>query len=148
MEKDVETAKENAGASDADVEAIEATTGCILVVDDEKSLRWSLAEGLREDGYEVLEAEDGTECFAALDSQPVDVVLLDLKLPGEDGLIILQRIKDKYPDVTVVMMTAYGKFENAVKADSTLVNAIKKISGRVQKEKAESKTRKKKKMFF
>jgi DNA-binding NtrC family response regulator len=116
VEKDVEAAEEIVRASDADVDGTEVISGCILVVDDEKSLRWSLAEGLREDGYEVLEAENGTQCYAALDSHPVDVVLLDLKLPGEDGLTILRRIKEKYPDVTVVMMTAYGKFENAVKA--------------------------------
>lgn len=92
------------------------TTGVILVVDDEKSLRWSLAEGLREDGYDVMEAGNGTECFEALEASPVDVVLLDLKLPGEDGLTILRRIKADCPDVTVVMMTAYGRFEDAVKA--------------------------------
>jgi DNA-binding NtrC family response regulator len=92
------------------------TSGTVLVVDDEKSLRWSLAEGLREDGYEVMEAENGTECFETLAAHPVDVVLLDLKLPGEDGLTILKRIKAEYPDVIVVMMTAYGRFEDAVKA--------------------------------
>ena len=69
------------------------TSGTILVVDDEKSLRWSLAEGLREDGYDVKEAENGTQCFEVLGAHPVDVVLLDLKLPGEDGLTIIKRIK-------------------------------------------------------
>jgi two-component system response regulator AtoC len=116
MEKDAETAEEKVGTSEAEMGTPEVVTGVVLVVDDEKSLRWSLAEGLREDGYDVVEAENGTECFAVLDSQPVDVVLLDLKLPGEDGLTILQRIKHSYPEVTVVMMTAYGKFEDAVKA--------------------------------
>ncbi len=94
----------------------ELLTGNILVVDDERSLRWSLSEGLREDGYDVAEAENGEECFKVLAAQPVDLVLLDLKLPGEDGLTILKRIRAEYPDVTVVMMTAYGRFEDAVKA--------------------------------
>jgi two-component system response regulator AtoC len=107
-------ATESAGAGAGPAEG--GSTGSILVVDDERSLRWSLAEGLREDGYDVAEAENGSECFKTLGAQPVDLVLLDLKLPGEDGLTILKRIKAEYPDVTVVMMTAYGRFEDAVKA--------------------------------
>jgi len=113
---DAEVGERDTDVGTMGIRATEATTGCILIVDDEKSLRWSLAEGLREDGYDVVEAQDGAECYAALASNPVDVVLLDLKLPGEDGLTILRRIKGDYPDVTVVMMTAYGKFEDAVKA--------------------------------
>ncbi len=129
MDKDVEATdeeirREDGGApagvaaegSDGEGARATVTSGTILVVDDERSLRWSLAEGLREDGYEVMEAENGTECFKALEAQPVDVVLLDLRLPGEDGLTILKRIKTEYPDMTVVMMTAYGRFEDAVKA--------------------------------
>jgi len=110
MERDAETIEVEGGLPGG------LATGTVLIVDDEHSLRWSLAEGLREDGYEVFEAGNGSECFETLSKCPVDVVLLDLKLPGEDGLTILKRIKSEYPDVTVVMMTAYGRFEDAVKA--------------------------------
>lgn len=129
MERDAEGIKTTLEGSPTEVEKAigeqtpggvgtpgEDATSSILIVDDERSLRWSLAEGLREDGYKVAEAENGTECFEVLAGQPVDVVLLDLRLPGEDGLTILKRIKTDYPDVTVVMMTAYGRFEDAVKA--------------------------------
>jgi len=90
----------------------------VLVVDDEKTLRFTLAEALRDEGYLTHEAAGGSEAFAALRGQNVDVVLLDMRLKesGEDGIVLLKRIKKDFPEVEVVMMTAYGKFEHAVEA--------------------------------
>ena len=90
----------------------------VLVVDDEKSLRFTLGEALRDEGYVPHEAENGTEAMARLREEPIELVLLDLRLQasGENGLQILKAIKKEFPAVEVVMMTAYGKFDDAVEA--------------------------------
>jgi two-component system, NtrC family, response regulator AtoC len=87
----------------------------ILVVDDEQLIRWSLAERLRSEGYEVLEAENGAE---ALDhaQQGVDLVLLDYKLPDLDGVTILRKLKELDPDTLVILLTAYASVDTAVTA--------------------------------
>lgn len=90
----------------------------ILIIDDEKSLRFTLGEALRGEGFRVFEAPGGAAGFAFLREEEVDLVLLDQKLKesGEDGLEILKTIKRDYPEVEVVMMTAFGRFESAVEA--------------------------------
>jgi two-component system, NtrC family, response regulator AtoC len=87
----------------------------ILVVDDEPLIRWSLAERLRADGYEVIEAPTGRD---ALERVPdgVDLVLLDYKLPDIDGVSVLRTIKEHDPDILVVLLTAYATIETAVEA--------------------------------
>lgn len=90
----------------------------ILVVDDEKTLRFTLAESMGDEGYAAYQAANGVEAFGHLRENAVDVVLLDmmLKESGEDGLNLLKRIKKDFPEVEVIMMTAYGKFNHAVEA--------------------------------
>ncbi|MFH1144410.1 MAG: sigma-54 dependent transcriptional regulator [Candidatus Eisenbacteria bacterium] len=90
----------------------------LLVVDDEESIRISLSEALRDACTCVSTAIGGEEAMAILAREDVDLVLLDLRLSQtqEDGLEVLKRIKQEYPTVTVIMMTAYGKFESAVAA--------------------------------
>ena len=92
--------------------------GTILVVDDDKSVRFTLAEALREDGHAVQAAADGAECHEMLAREAIDVVFLDqnLKESGESGLDILTQIRDKYPDTVVIMLTAYGRFADALEA--------------------------------
>ena len=92
--------------------------GTILVVDDERLIRWSLKERLSRDGYTVLQAADGAEAEAALATAEVDLVLLDLKLPDTDGITLLTRIREEKPAAAVIMMTAHGSAEVADEARS------------------------------
>ena len=87
----------------------------ILVVDDEQLIRWSLAERLRADGHDVVEAPTGQ---AALDcmADGVDLVLLDYKLPDIDGVTVLRQIKEHDADILVILLTAYATVETAVEA--------------------------------
>jgi DNA-binding NtrC family response regulator len=87
----------------------------VLLVDDEPLIRWSLAERLRLDGHEMIEA--GT-VIEALDhaEKGVDLVLLDYKLPDGDGLSVLRRVREIDPDVLVIMLTAHREVEVVVEA--------------------------------
>jgi DNA-binding NtrC family response regulator len=87
----------------------------ILVVDDEALIRWSLAERLKAEGYDVLEAETGR---AALDKLPegVDLILLDYRLPDTDGVTVLRKAKEFDQDILVILLTAYASVETAVEA--------------------------------
>ncbi|MBM3779017.1 MAG: sigma-54-dependent Fis family transcriptional regulator [Acidimicrobiia bacterium] len=87
----------------------------VLVVDDEPLVRWSLRERLAREGYNVLEA--GT-ASAALEQagETVDLILLDYRLPDSDGLVVLRKVKELYPDTLVILMTAHSTVENAVEA--------------------------------
>ncbi|MBP2681182.1 MAG: Fis family transcriptional regulator, partial [Candidatus Krumholzibacteriota bacterium] len=91
----------------------------ILIVDDEKTIRWSLGEALTGEGYEVAEAENAEKGFDIFKDRSPDLVLLDLRLPGEDGLSLLGRMKAMDPTVPVIMMTAYGEVGTAVEAMKT-----------------------------
>ncbi|MDZ4805369.1 MAG: sigma-54 dependent transcriptional regulator [Candidatus Eisenbacteria bacterium] len=90
----------------------------ILIIDDERSLRFTIGEALRGEGFRVFEAPGGESGLLVLREEEIDLVLLDQKLKesGEDGLEILKLIKREWPDTEVVMMTAFGRFESAVQA--------------------------------
>jgi len=88
----------------------------ILVVDDEKTLRYALQEGLAEEGYRVETAGDLASALEILSREEFHVALLDQKLPDGSGLDLLREIRSRYPDMQVIIMTAFGKFENAVEA--------------------------------
>ncbi|MEW6374954.1 MAG: sigma-54 dependent transcriptional regulator [Thermodesulfobacteriota bacterium] len=93
--------------------------GKILIVDDEKLLRWSLQEDFRKESYHVDVAEDGTEALAKVKEGQYDLILLDIKLPDVNGIEVLQKIKQIDPKLIVMMMTAYGEIETAVEAMRT-----------------------------
>jgi DNA-binding NtrC family response regulator len=93
-----------------------AAQGAILIVDDEASIRESLQTLLEMEGFKVQTASTGEEGLAKLAEQPMDLVLLDFALPDRNGLEILRDIRDRDPELGVIMITAYGTVENAVAA--------------------------------
>ncbi|EFK09224.1 sigma-54 interaction domain protein [delta proteobacterium NaphS2] len=88
----------------------------ILVVDDEAAIRESLKDWLMEDGYGVALAADGKTAVAMVEGSQYDVILLDLKMPGMDGLETMRCIKEISPDSEILMMTAYASVDTAVQA--------------------------------
>ncbi len=88
----------------------------ILVVDDKLAMRESLKDWLREDGYEVGLAAGGEEAIVKAKEKTWDVVLLDLKMPGMDGLETMKRLKEVSADTEILMMTAYATVDTAVQA--------------------------------
>jgi DNA-binding NtrC family response regulator len=78
----------------------------ILVVDDEKMIRWSLGEALRGWGFEPIEAESVSAALAAFEAEPPSAVLLDINLPDGSGLDVLRKIRHQQPDAVVIMITA------------------------------------------
>lgn len=88
----------------------------ILVVDDEAAIRESLNDWLMEDGYEVGLADGGEPAVAMVGEENWDVVLLDLKMPGMDGLEAMEKIKAARPDCEILMMTAFATIDTAVQA--------------------------------
>ncbi|HET8578363.1 MAG TPA: sigma-54 dependent transcriptional regulator [Methylomirabilota bacterium] len=90
--------------------------GRILIADDEDSLRWVLEKGFRSAGYQVTAVKDGTAALRESESQPFDLILLDVRMPGIDGLALLKQVRERRPDAQVVIMTAHGTMETAVQA--------------------------------
>ncbi len=88
----------------------------IMVVDDERMIRWSIQQALAKDGHAVSAVETGEEAVVQAADDPPDMVLLDISLPGIDGLEVLRRLKAQEPSVTVVMVTATDDLKTAVEA--------------------------------
>jgi DNA-binding NtrC family response regulator len=88
----------------------------ILVVDDERAIRFSLAELLESDGHDVREAEHAPAALAALDEAPADLVLSDLTMPAMDGLALMEEVRARHPDTLFVLVTAHGDERTAVRA--------------------------------
>jgi len=88
----------------------------ILVVDDESGIRQSLTSILEEEGYRVEAVGSGEECLATVAARPFDLILLDVWLPGMDGLVTLERLQQSVPAPMVVMISGHGNIETAVRA--------------------------------
>jgi len=88
----------------------------LLVVDDELSVRDSLTKWFKEDGYKVDSAADATEALKKLKPGVFDIIFLDIKLPGMDGMELQQRIKSIDSSATIIMITAYASVDTAVKS--------------------------------
>lgn len=93
-----------------------ATRGSVLIIDDEVAIRESLETLLEFEGYAVESAETGEDGLAQLAERPFDLVLLDFALPDRNGLEVLADIRSRDPRLAVIMITAYGTVDNAVRA--------------------------------
>lgn len=94
----------------------EKAAGVVLLVDDDDAVRRVFRRVLVREGHEVVEAESATEAIAVLENKTVDVVITDINMPDTDGVVLLQRIKGKQPEVSVLLMTGAPQLETAVKA--------------------------------
>jgi len=92
------------------------TKGRILIADDEEAARRSLGQILTEDGYEVFLAQDGEEALRLVAQHSPDILLSDLRMPKLDGHELLTRVRQGYPGVALLIMTAHGTIRSAVKA--------------------------------
>ncbi len=88
----------------------------VLVVDDEKNIRLTMSRALEGIDVDVTTAINGEEALAAMSKRPFDVVLLDLRMPGMDGIDVLRRVARDFPASRVIIITAYGSVDRAVEA--------------------------------
>lgn len=83
----------------------------VLIVDDQPGIRMLLEEVLKKEHYKTRSAENGREALLEVKREQPDCVLLDMKMPGLDGIEVLRQLKAEWPAVPVMMMTAYGELE-------------------------------------
>lgn len=98
----------------------------ILVVDDERNIRLLLEEELKDEGYDVVLAENGAAALRMVEEEKPDLVTLDISMPGEDGLTILRKIREIEYDLPVIICSAYSVYKSdfsAVAADHYVVKS-------------------------
>jgi two-component system nitrogen regulation response regulator NtrX len=88
----------------------------ILIIDDEENIRLSLKGGLEDEGYNALLAASGEDAIKIIEKQDVDLILLDIWMPGKDGLQILEELKTNGYAIPVIIMTGHGSIETAIRA--------------------------------
>src|SRR5450756_1150298 len=88
----------------------------MLIVDDDEVVRWSYLRSLESISCNVEAASDGEQALQTMEQNPFDVVLLDLRMPGQDGLSVLRTIKQKWPESEVVIITGYPTVASAKEA--------------------------------
>jgi len=93
-----------------------SNTGRILIVDDNEVVRKSFLRSLESISSDVEAAGDGEQALQTMERKPVDVVLLDIRMPGQDGLSVLRTIKQKWPESEVVIVTGYPSIASAKEA--------------------------------
>ncbi|MFO0983162.1 MAG: sigma-54 dependent transcriptional regulator [Planctomycetota bacterium] len=98
------------------VQEASQTRARITVADDEESMRFYLARTLRRHGFEVETADDGRQVIDRLGAAPPDLFLIDLKMPGADGIEVTTQVRAQHPGAPVILMTAYGTISSAVEA--------------------------------
>src|SRR5262245_1254209 len=103
-------------SDDAVTPAPEPTNGKILVVEDDPDIRSILQRFLARRGYAVKAAENGAEALELLAHEPVDLILSDVRMPRMDGLELLGAVRQRDPEVQLVLMTAYSTVRDAVEA--------------------------------
>ena len=87
----------------------------ILIVDDEASIRMLYREEFQDEGYEVIEAEDGHKLTERIEQDKPDVIVLDIKMAAYDGLDLLQEIRQQFQDLPVIISSAYGAYKGDYK---------------------------------
>jgi DNA-binding NtrC family response regulator len=88
----------------------------ILIVDDDETVRLSYRRSLADSPWDVAAVQNGEEALQSMQSNPFDVVLLDVRMPGSDGISVLGTMKRKWPDSEVVIITGYPSLDGAVTA--------------------------------
>ncbi len=114
----------------------------ILIVDDEAEIRFLFSSEIKDAGYTTFEASNSAECFAILEKESIDLCILDIKLKGESGIDILQRISKDYKHIKTIVATAYASYQDDhstwaadgcwVKSQNIepLIEEIKKVLGK------------------
>lgn len=90
--------------------------GSILIVDDEKNIRMTLSQALESFGFDIHTAVNGEEALNMLERKRFCMILLDLKMPGMDGMDVLRKVRVARPDIKIIIITAHGSIESAVEA--------------------------------
>ena len=85
--------------------------GNILIVDDQMGIRILLNEVLKKEGYDTYQAANGIQALELANNEKIDLVLLDMKIPGMDGIEILKRLRAFDSEIKVIIMTAYGELD-------------------------------------
>ena len=88
----------------------------VLIVDDEQIMRESLTAWLEDDGFDVTTFGEGIKALQYVEDNPVEVAVLDIKMPGMDGITLLKKILEVRQDLPIVMITAHATVENAVQS--------------------------------
>ena len=88
----------------------------ILIVDDDASMRYSLNRMLEGQGFVVSLAKNGVEALERFDQDKPELVIMDIRMPGQSGLEVLRTIKERDPKALVILMTAFGTTETAIEA--------------------------------
>jgi len=88
----------------------------ILIVDDEPIVRESLRDWLKEAGYQVITAESGEEAIGIIEQGDIDIMILDIRLPGRSGISVLREVREKKPDIKTIIITAYPSSELTTEA--------------------------------
>lgn len=97
----------------------------VLVVDDETNIRLLYKEELEDEGYEVLLAQEAEEARKIIENESPDLVTLDIKMPGLDGIQFLNQLKEKYEDLPVILCSAYGSHKQDFRVWSSDAYVVK-----------------------
>ena len=87
----------------------------VLIIDDEKIYRDEIGEFLKKREFNIYVAELPSKAFKILENEEIDIVILDINLPEMNGIEVLKKIKDKYPDIEVIMITGFGDMNTVIK---------------------------------
>jgi len=88
----------------------------IFVIDDDRSIRWVLEKALRQADMEVTSFDSASGVMEALDRDPPDAIITDVRMPGMNGLVLLDNIHGQHPGIPVIIMTAHSDLDSAVSA--------------------------------